>query len=152
MTTFFILLLLFGVSLGNKSHPIEGKLGGSVWFLLHIQADREVNSIVWSNEITKSLVAIAKPNKKLLIKNPYFQGRLDSNEPGYSLHMSDLRAEDRGTYKATVYTDSDTEHFFFKLHVADGNKSDKNEWMSQNILMVACLAIHAIFLTGRTSA
>ncbi|KAM4013117.1 T-lymphocyte surface antigen Ly-9-like isoform 2-T6 [Anomaloglossus baeobatrachus] len=139
-----VLLLLFlipawGVFLDRPT--LSAKFGGSILFHVNISKNTDITSIFWNHN--KKMLAIDKPEQFKVI-NSRFLNRVASQQPSFSLRLSNLTEDDNGIYEAEIYTNGPTIHRTFKLQVSEchtcGVQSTKC-----NILLVIILGILGVF-------
>lgn len=99
---------------------VNGILGESVTFPLHIQEPQKVKNIAW---VSKSSVAFVKPGLQgappdVTVTQATYEGRIAVIDQNYDLVITDLRVEDAGTYKADINTENTiTTTKLYHLHI-----------------------------------
>ncbi|XP_069807113.1 T-lymphocyte surface antigen Ly-9-like [Dendropsophus ebraccatus] len=116
-----LLIPLWGVFSDVNEQALLAMCGGSILFQVNVPMNIEVTSIFWTyteknRRTEKKMLAIVKPNE-LRVISERFRNRVDSQEPDFSLLLSNLNEEDSGLYEAKIFTDADTIHSYFILQV-----------------------------------
>ncbi|XP_066465231.1 T-lymphocyte surface antigen Ly-9-like [Eleutherodactylus coqui] len=142
------LMPLWGVLSDTTQQTLSAMCGGSILFQVNVSRDVEIISVFWSHTGTKkkSMLAIVKPGY-LKIINPRFHNRVNSQQPDFSMNLSNLNEEDNGMYEARIYTNVETMHRFFQLQVHANNQSHRVQW---SILQIIGLGTLAVFFNTMT--
>ncbi|KYO27381.1 T-lymphocyte surface antigen Ly-9 [Alligator mississippiensis] len=100
-----------------EAAPTElvGTPGETVMFPLKIPAGETLDNAAWM--IGTESLAMAGDPPSVLVSGRRYRGRLRIPNDGLSLHITDLRLEDAGTYTAQVNTDKSQFTRLFTLHI-----------------------------------
>ncbi|KAM5129572.1 T-lymphocyte surface antigen Ly-9-like [Mantella aurantiaca] len=124
--------------------------GGSVLFQVKLSTPADLHSIFWAftRMGKRKMLAISKPDTFQVIDSR-FGDRLRCQEPDLSLKLSDLRAEDSGTYEAQIYGSGNTTSLLFHLQVNAGSHSGRAQgaWI---IICLTTLGVLAGFIIRET--
>ncbi|XP_053561139.1 T-lymphocyte surface antigen Ly-9 [Bombina bombina] len=134
---FLLLFAVCGIGSSKDFQNLSGICGGSILFPVHRLDDTEVMNILWTREDAehKTKILADLKNDRLNVIFKKFQGRLQLQNSGYSLHMSNLEMGDSGIYKALIFTDGDTIELKYRLQVNERNNSNRGSYIWMNILI-----------------
>ncbi|XP_077145463.1 T-lymphocyte surface antigen Ly-9-like [Ranitomeya variabilis] len=145
-----LLLLLmpaWGVLSDTTRQTLSAKFGGSILFQVNIPKNTEITSVFWSH--MQKMVAIDKSDH-LNVINPRFLKRLTSQQPSFSLKLSNLTEEDSGIYEAKIYTNGPTIERSFKLQVCGKYQTCGVQWTKSSIQLIIILGTLATFFNAMT--
>ncbi|XP_038624373.1 uncharacterized protein LOC119946964 [Tachyglossus aculeatus] len=88
----------------TASAELMGVKGESVQLSPEIPAGKEVANIIWNTHVSLAVVqpGTAGSPPKVLVTDSRYQGRVSVSNQSYILHISDLKMEDCGLYKAQI--------------------------------------------------
>ncbi|XP_069584178.1 SLAM family member 9-like isoform X2 [Ranitomeya imitator] len=136
-----------GVLSDTTRQTLSAKFGGSILFQVNIPKNTEITSVFWSH--MQKMVAIDKSDH-LNVINPRFLKRLTSQQPSFSLKLSNLTEEDSGIYDAKIYTNGPTIERSFKLQVCGKYQTCGVQWTKSSIQLIIILGTLATFFNAMT--
>ncbi|XP_059575057.1 T-lymphocyte surface antigen Ly-9-like [Alligator mississippiensis] len=96
---------------------LVGTPGETVTFPLEIPAGETLDTAAWTIGTENLAMAIAGDPLSVVVSDRSYRGRLRVPNDSLSLHITDLRLEDAGTYTAQVNTDKSQFTRLFTLHI-----------------------------------